>query len=410
MTDRRRRLRVSFGSSKGSMVETLVFETPTPLPEHAEREFFQSPAVLLGAGHTTVHSGGGASVQPGFPAAPGGASTPTPNQHPHPYPYHPQQHHPQQHHHHHHHTHHYYSVDGAGGPTVGLGGRPLDDSGIELQEEVERSKVRVSFFQSSKPQSISPPELLHLYGGGVGQNLIYFGDGGGGVGGGDGSSECYVNNNSTLDTYITSAALNQQFDSLPGHQQPPHPHPDHWDPSMAAFYGPGTAPPPSAAYNRQMSTESGWDNPFRPGGDLSREADEIVNLIKGGKPITPTGDQSLVNGDGGAVDGEGTDPTDSHTDGGTTIVDGVVTKDESVQLQSSQQNGTKSPHKTRAATGGSAAVGSPATAGTKNGAPTADGSMAQTPISNQVIPGPQSASHVVIDEKKKKKCTCCVIQ
>lgn len=30
---------VSFGSSKGSMVETLVFETPTPLPEHAEREF-----------------------------------------------------------------------------------------------------------------------------------------------------------------------------------------------------------------------------------------------------------------------------------------------------------------------------------------------------------------------------------
>lgn len=31
-----------------------------------------------------------------------------------------------------------------------------------------------------------------------------------------------------------------------------------------------------------FSTESGWDNPFRPGGDLSREADEIVNMIKGG--------------------------------------------------------------------------------------------------------------------------------
>lgn len=29
------------------------------------------------------------------------------------------------------------------------------------------------------------------------------------------------------------------------------------------------------------STDSGWDNPFRPGGDLSREADEIVNMIKG---------------------------------------------------------------------------------------------------------------------------------
>nr|CAD7429556.1 unnamed protein product [Timema monikensis] len=36
------------------------------------------------------------------------------------------------------------------------------------------------------------------------------------------------------------------------------------------------------------STDSGWDNPFRPDGDLSREADEIVELIKGGKPITPT--------------------------------------------------------------------------------------------------------------------------
>jgi len=33
------------------------------------------------------------------------------------------------------------------------------------------------------------------------------------------------------------------------------------------------------------STESGWDNPFRPDGDLSKEADQIVELIKEGKPI-----------------------------------------------------------------------------------------------------------------------------
>lgn len=64
-----------------------------------------------------------------------------------------------------------------------------------------------------------------------------------------------------------------------------------------------------------FSTDSGWDNPFRPDGDLSREADEIVNLIKGGlaiefqildtikhsvalggKPITPTGEHLLLNG------------------------------------------------------------------------------------------------------------------
>lgn len=36
-------------------------------------------------------------------------------------------------------------------------------------------------------------------------------------------------------------------------------------------------------YNRQMS--EGWDNPFRPDGDLSKEADQIVELIKEGKPI-----------------------------------------------------------------------------------------------------------------------------
>uniref|UniRef100_A0AAG5DL67 Uncharacterized protein n=1 Tax=Anopheles atroparvus TaxID=41427 RepID=A0AAG5DL67_ANOAO len=274
----------------------------------------------------------------------------------------------------------------------------------ETLNRVERSKVRVTFFQSSKPQSISPPESLHLYGA---QNLIQFG-GTGQFGGG------YDNNNSPLDTYITSAALNQQYDALPGHQQQlllqqyEDLHPDHRDPTMAAVYGAGAVPP--AGFNRQMSTESGWDNPFRPGGDLSREADEIVNLIKGGKPITPTGDQSLVNG---------STPKDSHStdDPGATVVDGVATKLESAQLQASQQNGTKSPHKAPAGGTEPSVVAKNGTSTTAAPAPGTDGSASAnkntsntTPISNQVIPGPQSASHVVIDEKKKKKCTCCVIQ
>jgi len=38
-------------------------------------------------------------------------------------------------------------------------------------------------------------------------------------------------------------------------------------------------------YNRHISVESGWDNPFRPDGDLSKEADQIVYLIKEGKAI-----------------------------------------------------------------------------------------------------------------------------
>lgn len=69
------------------------------------------------------------------------------------------------------------------------------------------------------------------------------------------------------------------------------------------------------------STESGWDNPFRPGGDLSREADEIVNWIKDGKPITPTGDpaHSTLIGNGATV-------TDSPAtaNGGATVVDGAT--------------------------------------------------------------------------------------
>jgi hypothetical protein len=34
-----------------------------------------------------------------------------------------------------------------------------------------------------------------------------------------------------------------------------------------------------------MIFSEGWDNPFRPDGDLSKEADQIVELIKEGKPI-----------------------------------------------------------------------------------------------------------------------------
>ncbi|XP_055683021.1 uncharacterized protein LOC129789920 [Lutzomyia longipalpis] len=250
--------RVSFGSSKGSMVETLVFETPTPLPEHAEREF-DFAAASTGDKATTNQSNG------------------------------------------------------------------LDDSGIELQEELERSKVRVSFFQCSQPQQVSPPEN-HIG--------CFFGD----------------NNNSIVTDFSLLDTGGQ--DNM-------------------------TAVAAQPSYDRQNSTESGWDNPFRPGGDLSREADEIVNMIKGGKPITPTGDlnQSIANGVAHGVEN------------GANVVDGM-TKSELSQLNASQ-NGTKSPQK----------KDKPST----NGDAT---NVTQT----QVVPGPQSASHVVIEDKKKKKCTCCVIQ
>ena len=56
-----------------------------------------------------------------------------------------------------------------------------------------------------------------------------------------------------------------------------------------------------------------------------------------------------------------------------------------------QQNGTKSPQKNA-----------------KNG--DASKKDVQPQVSNQTVPGPQSASCVVVDEKKKKSCKCCVIQ
>jgi len=181
-----------------------------------------------------------------------------------------------------------------------------------MNPELERSKVRVTFFQSDKPQLISPPEPQHL---------DYF--------------------STDPDSLLVNFS-----DEMASH----------------------TALPPN--YNRQISTESGWDNPFRPGGDLSREADEIVNMIKGGKPITPN------------------DVTDSLSNGHTTengAVNESVTKTEASQNQQSPKTGS----------------GKDADQ---------NGGAQNTQVSNSVVPGPQSASHVVVEDKKKKKCTCCVIQ
>lgn len=143
-----------------------------------------------------------------------------------------------------------------------------------------------------------------------------------------------------------------------------------------------TTPIPN--YDRQQSTDSGWDNPFRPGGDLSREADEIVKMISGGKPITPTEDHAIGNGKAQKTD----------TSNGTIGLE--VTKT-SVSQNQSAQNGTA--YRTQTVTLGGA-VKSIENNGTT--------SLAQ--VSNQVVPGPTSASHVIIDEKKNKKKGCCVIQ
>lgn len=55
-------------------------------------------------------------------------------------------------------------------------------------------------------------------------------------------------------------------------------------------------------FNFSNMEDNEMDNPFRPGSELSREADIIVNLIKEGKPITPTREMEnsaeAINGGG----------------------------------------------------------------------------------------------------------------
>lgn len=126
------------------------------------------------------------------------------------------------------------------------------------------------------------------------------------------------------------------------------------------------------------STESGWDNPFRPGGDLSREADQIVELIKGGKPITPTpGSQApdLPSGDSSL------DP--NHT------VDSVDTvSPKKVTALSSSPNQSK-------------------TNGTSDKNPPTPGQVDVQRTTIKAEGDGAQVEHVMI--KKKKGCHCCVI-
>ncbi|XP_043065788.1 uncharacterized protein [Drosophila bipectinata] len=222
---------------------------------------------------------------------------------------------------------------------------PISDAVKQsLMEEAERSIVRVSIYQSNQPQQICPPAeyLLDSIDGGLAYNY-------------------------SLDYETAVAAMQQQ------HQ-----------------LGLG------AAYDRQQSTDSGWDNPFRPGGDLSREADEIVNMIRGGKPITPTEDRTIGNGSAHA---------DDNCNGGTVIGESV-TKTNLSQNQATAQNGTNS-HAGKLEAGDKSAT----SADQSNGGGGANNGVTNLgQVSKQVVPGPTSASHVVIDEKKNKKKGCCVIQ
>lgn len=141
-----------------------------------------------------------------------------------------------------------------------------------------------------------------------------------------------------------------------------------------------------------FSTDSGWDNPFRPDGDLSREADEIVELIKGGKPITPTPGSV-------APPLPSVDAHDAPT---------VATAASAVQQQSPPPAATKQQQQQQQPQANNKAAGANGNALESKAAPATTGPVE---VQRGTVVQPIDASqveHVVL--KKKPKCKCCVIQ
>ncbi|XP_066990081.1 uncharacterized protein [Macrobrachium rosenbergii] len=165
---------------------------------------------------------------------------------------------------------------------------------------------------------------------------------------------------------------------------------------MASPLSDGTHLPP--AFDRQLSTESGRDNPFRPDGDISREADEIVQLIKSGRPLQ--GQQGR---------GDATDSIDS----GPISPDGKEASSEpliSANDASPQQQQIPSPLPVPTQTVGATTTGSPGKAGA-NGSAAPDNSTPGTVEVTHATVKPTDAAHVEhVVIKKKSKCNCCVIQ
>jgi hypothetical protein len=164
-----------------------------------------------------------------------------------------------------------------------------------------------------------------------------------------------------------------------------------WDDTMAE-------PPPQQHpnYTRQISAESGQDNPFRPDGDLSREADELVELLKGGRPIS----EVLKNREA-AKPGDG----EPHGDQLQHVDESCGSPARNPSLPSSSPS---SPVKEDAVDAnrrnGSGLVAEPVTKKTES----PNAVEVQRAVVAPVGAGQSQVEHVVI--KKKSKCQCCVIQ
>ena len=149
-----------------------------------------------------------------------------------------------------------------------------------------------------------------------------------------------------------------------------------------------------------FSSESGRDNPFRPDGDISKEADKIVQCIKSGRPLLEVLDKSEDVKDGGSPP---VSPNDS-------TVEPLLTPTKTKESHSSPQknNTSSSPQAPSSPTEKQANK----TGANGSAAPTTELSTGTGTV--EVTHGtvtPSEATHVEhIVIKKKSKCNCCVIQ
>lgn len=149
-----------------------------------------------------------------------------------------------------------------------------------------------------------------------------------------------------------------------------------------------------------FSNESGRDNPFRPDGDISKEADEIVQKIKSGQPLEidsqrPAGEDLTddTHSPSSPARGESSEP----------LIESPITKDNSyTNKQQQQQEGPQQNEQP--------SLQAPQKSGANGSAAPPDTSPGPVEIKHgTVTPSePAQVEHVVL--KKKNKCSCCVIQ
>lgn len=158
---------------------------------------------------------------------------------------------------------------------------------------------------------------------------------------------------------------------------------------------------PKEATDGNESTDSGWDNPFRPDGDLSREADEIVELIKGGKPITPTPGQTAPPLPGCDAGNAAAAATEHDSSSSPLLKSSANRHVSSSSPKPGQENGNAHGTPMKPATGNSQQPVNERVAA----------SSKAVDVVRMTAQGPGDASQVEhVTLKKKPKCQCCLLQ